>query len=285
MPSKIDIKKVLARNKLAPSKQRGQNFLVNPQTSEAIVHGAGVTRDDTIIELGVGLGSLTLPLAGKAGKIIGIEVDRGIIEWHEKQQILPDNVSLIHQDLMKYDFRELFEKTGKKLKIVANLPYSLSNPLLFRLLEYRDIMEYAVLMLQKEVGLRLAAGPGSKTYGVLSVLLSGYATVTKIMDVGPGQFHPRPKVDSVVVRIVFDPKTERAAQIVPHDYQLVKKLVNAAFQQRRKTLLNSLSSSRIPGTEKETLTKKLEISEIDPKIRPEMLKIEDFIRIANNINS
>lgn len=285
MPSKIDIKKVLARNKLAPSKQRGQNFLVNPQTSEAIVHRAGVTRDDTIIELGVGLGSLTLPLAEKAGKIIGIEVDRGIIEWHEKQQILPDNVSLIHQDLMKYDFRELFEKTGKKLKIVANLPYSLSNPLLFRLLEYRDIMEYAVLMLQKEVGLRLAAGPGSKTYGVLSVLLSGYATVTKIMDVGPGQFHPRPKVDSVVVRIVFDPKTERAAQIVPHDYQLVKKLVNAAFQQRRKTLLNSLSSSRIPGTEKETLTKKLEISEIDPKIRPEMLKIEDFIRIANNINS
>ena len=285
MPSKIDIKKVLARNKLAPSKQRGQNFLVNPQTSEAIVHRAGVTRDDTIIELGVGLGSLTIPLAEKAGKIIGIEVDRGIIEWHEKQQILPDNVSLIHQDLMKYDFRELFEKTGKKLKIVANLPYSLSNPLLFRLLEYRDIMEYAVLMLQKEVGLRLAAGPGSKTYGVLSVLLSGYATVTKIMDVGPGQFHPRPKVDSVVVRIVFDPKTERAAQIVPHDYQLVKKLVNAAFQQRRKTLLNSLSSSRIPGTEKETLTKKLEISEIDPKIRPEMLKIEDFIRIANNINS
>lgn len=285
MPSKIDIKKVLARNKLAPSKQRGQNFLVNPQTSEAIVHRAGVTRDDTIIELGVGLGSLTLPLAEKAGKIIGIEVDRGIIEWHEKQQILPDNVSLIHQDLMKYDFRELFEKTGKKLKIVANLPYSLSNPLLFRLLEYRDIMEYAVLMLQKEVGLRLAAGPGSKTYGVLSVLLSGYATVNKIMDVGPGQFHPRPKVDSVVVRIVFDPKTERAAQIVPHDYQLVKKLVNAAFQQRRKTLLNSLSSSRIPGTEKETLTKKLEISEIDPKIRPEMLKIEDFIRIANNINS
>ena len=285
MPSKIDIKKVLARNKLAPSKQRGQNFLVNPQTSEAIVHRAGVTRDDTIIELGVGLGSLTIPLAEKAGKIIGIEVDRGIIEWHEKQQILPDNVSLIHQDLMKYDFRELFEKTGKKLKIVANLPYSLSNPLLFRLLEYRDIMEYAVLMLQKEVGLRLAAGPGSKTYGVLSVLLSGYATVNKIMDVGPGQFHPRPKVDSVVVRIVFDPKTERAAQIVPHDYQLVKKLVNAAFQQRRKTLLNSLSSSRIPGTEKETLTKKLEISEIDPKIRPEMLKIEDFIRIANNINS
>lgn len=283
MVARIDIKRILARNKLAPSKQRGQNFLVNPQTSEAIVHRAGVTGDDTIIELGVGLGSLTLPLAEKAGKVIGIEVDRGIIEWHEKQQILPANVSLIHHDLLKYDFRKLAEETGKKLKIIANLPYSLSNPLLFKLLEYRDIMEYAVLMLQKEVGLRLSADPGNKTYGVLSVLLSGYASVTKIMDVGPGQFHPRPKVDSVVVRIVFDPKNERAQKIAPHDYQLVKKLVNAAFQQRRKTLLNSLSSSRIPGTEKAALLEKLEISGIDPKIRPEMLTIEDFIRIANNL--
>lgn len=283
MVARIDIKRILARNKLAPSKQRGQNFLVNPQTSKAIVQRAGVTSSDTIIELGVGLGSLTLPLAEKAGKVIGIEIDKGIVEWHEKQQILPANVTLIHHDLLKYDFRKLAEETGGKLKIIANLPYSLSNPLLFRLLEYRDIMEYAVLMLQKEVGLRLTADPGNKIYGVLSVLLSAYASVTKIMDVGPGQFHPRPKVDSVVVKIVFDPESERAGQIVQHDYQLVKKLVNAAFQQRRKTLLNSLSSSRIPGTEKATLIKKLELSGIDPKIRPEMLTVEDFVRLANNL--
>ncbi len=284
MPDKINIKKTLARNKLAPSKKRGQNFLVNPQTSETIVHRAGVTSDDTIIELGVGLGSLTLPLAEKARKVIGIEVDKGIIEWHERQKILPANVLLIHQDLLKYDFRKLAAKTGDKLKVIANLPYSISNPLMFKLIEYHDVMKYAVLMLQKEVGLRLTAEPGTKEYGVLSVLLSGYASVEKIMDVGPGQFHPRPKVDSVVVRIVFDPKSEKTRQITAHNYQLVKKLVNAAFQQRRKTLLNSLSSSNIPGTGKAVLTKSLDKLAIDPKIRPEKLKIEDFIRIANNLD-
>ncbi|MCK4837985.1 MAG: ribosomal RNA small subunit methyltransferase A [Desulfobulbaceae bacterium] len=283
MTNLTDTKNILKSGKLAPSKQRGQNFLVNPRTAEAIVANAGVTEDDTVVELGVGLGSLTLPLAAKAKKVIGIEVDRGIIKWHEEKNILPANVTLIHQDLLKADFRELAERAGSRLKIIANLPYSVSNPLVFKLLENREIMEYAVLMLQKEVGQRLQASPGTKAYGVLSVLLGAYASTKIIMNVGPGQFHPRPKVDSVVTKITFMPTPSRVKELPAHDFALLRKLVNASFQQRRKTLFNSLSSSNIPGTDKVNLAVVLKKAGIDPKIRPERLSVEDFVRLTNAI--
>lgn len=281
MTSLGDIKNILKSGKLAPSKQRGQNFLVNPRTAEAIVANAGVTEDDTIIELGVGLGSLTLPLAAKAGEVYGIELDHGIIRWHEEQNILPPNVHLIHQDLLKSDFRELAEKTGGRLKIVANLPYSISNPLIFKLIENREIMAYAVLMLQKEVGLRLQADPGSKAYGVPSVLLGACASTRIVMHVGPGQFHPRPKVDSIVAKISFWPTPDRVKNLPVHDHALLRKLVNSSFQQRRKTLFNSLASSNIPGTDKTNLAIVLARAGIDPKIRPEKLSVEDFVRLTN----
>ncbi len=283
MTNLTDTKNILKSGKLAPSKKRGQNFLVNPRTAEAIVANAGVTEDDTVVELGVGLGSLTLPLAAKAKKVIGIELDRGIIKWHEEKNILPDNVTLIHQDLLKSDFRELAERAGSRLKIIANLPYSVSNPLIFKLLENREIMEYAVLMLQKEVGQRLQASPGTKAYGVLSVLLGAYASTKIIMNVGPGQFHPRPKVDSVVTKITFQPTPGRVKELPAHDFALLRKLVNASFQQRRKTLFNSLSSSNIPGTDKANLADVLKKAAIDPKIRPERLSVEDFVRLTNAI--
>jgi len=283
MNRQSDIKQLLKSSRLAPSKERGQNFLVNPATAEAIVAKAGVTEADTVIELGVGLGALTIPLAEKAKEVIGIELDKGIIKWHEEQKILPPNVSLVHQDLLKSDFRKLAEETGGRLKIVANLPYSISNPLVFKLVENRGIMQYAVLMLQKEVGQRLQAGPGSKTYGVLSVLLSACASTKIIMNVGPGQFHPRPKVDSVVAKIVFDPAPKRVTELPEHDHILLKKVVNASFQQRRKTLFNSLSSSNIPGTDKAKLKTVLAKAGIDPKIRPEMLSVEAFVELVNAI--
>jgi 16S rRNA (adenine1518-N6/adenine1519-N6)-dimethyltransferase len=283
MIERNDIKQILKSSKLAPSKQRGQNFLVNPAIAEAIVAKAGVTANDTIIELGLGLGALTIPLARKAHKVIGIELDKGIIEWHEKQKILPANVTIIHQDLLKTDFRELAGGIGSRLKIIANLPYSISNPLVFKLIENREIMEYAVLMLQKEVGQRLQAGPGTRTYGVLSVLLATCASTKIVLDVGPEQFHPRPKIDSVVAKIVFEPAPKRVVELPGHDHALLKKVVNAAFQQRRKTLFNSLSSSNLPNTDKKNLKSVLEKAGIDPKIRPEKLSIEEFVRLVNTI--
>ncbi|MFO7604866.1 MAG: 16S rRNA (adenine(1518)-N(6)/adenine(1519)-N(6))-dimethyltransferase RsmA [Desulfurivibrionaceae bacterium] len=285
MKKQNNIKQTLRNSRLAPSKERGQNFLVNPAISEAIIAKAGVTGEDTIIELGVGLGAVTIPLAAKAREVIGIELDKGIVEWHQEQNILPSNVTLIHQDLLKTDFRELSARIGGKLKIIANLPYSISNPLIFKLIENRDVMEYAVLMLQKEVGQRLQASPGTKVYGVLSVLLAACASTKIIMEVGPEQFHPRPKIDSVVTRILFDPPPLRVRELPDHDPALLKKAVNAAFQQRRKTLFNSLSSSSIPNTDKKKLKVVLEKAGIDPKVRPEKLSVEEFVRLVNTIQN
>ncbi|NTV13905.1 MAG: ribosomal RNA small subunit methyltransferase A [Desulfobulbaceae bacterium] len=281
MSNHPDHKAILHRHSLAPSRQRGQNFLVHRRTAELIVELSEVSTEDCVIELGVGFGALTVPLAARAAAVIGLEIDSGIVAYHQDEQDLPANVSLRHEDLLLADFPKLAEETGGPLKIVANLPYSISNPLLFKLVENRTIVESAVLMLQKEVAQRLTAGPASKEYGILTVLLNGCATVKKLMDVGPGQFHPRPKVDSVVVKITFLPMPQRAAQLPPHDHDLLKQLIKAAFQQRRKTLLNSLSASGLPGTSKDRLPALLKQAAIDPQIRPERLAVEDFVQIAN----
>lgn len=274
------IKKILRNEKLAPSKKLGQNFLIHRQTAERIVSLAGVDEHDTILELGVGLGTLTGPLADKVKKVIGLEIDSGIIEWQQKEGNLADNVTLIHQDLLEADFVELAEKCDGRLKIMANLPYSISNPLLFKLLENRHVMEWAVLMLQKEVAMRLIASPGCKEYGILSVLLAGTAEVKRLLDVGPGQFHPRPKVDSVVVKISFFPPPLRTLSLPDHDHVFLKRIVKSAFQKRRKTLLNSLSSSPLLSYDKKTINDALMQIHIDPSTRAERLTVEDFIKIS-----
>ncbi len=272
------IKKILKTNELSPSKKRGQNFLIHSATSERIVRLAGVTGDDAIIELGVGLGSLSVPIAAVAKNVTGIEIDNGIIEFHRKNNILPDNFKIIHQDLLTLDFASLAKETGAPLKIMANLPYSISNPLLFKLLKQPEHIDWAVLMLQKEVGDRIASPPGSKVYGILSVLFAGVAKVSKLMKVGPEQFHPRPKVDSVIVKIDFINKN-----LPPHNPRLLTKIVKAGFQKRRKTLLNSLSSSSYFKIDKELLKECLVRAEVSATIRPEKLSIDEFIAITNEL--
>ncbi len=277
------IKQILKDKQLAPSKKLGQNFLIHRQTAERIVALAGVTIADTVVELGVGLGSLTGPLAAAADHVIGLEIDAGIIAWQQSEGNLPDNVTLIHQDLLEADFAELADRCGGRLKIVANLPYSISNPLLFKLLDNRAVMAWAVLMLQKEVAMRLVASPGTKEYGILSVRMAGAAKVERLLDVGPGQFHPRPKVDSQVVRIVFDPPPERARSLPPHDGKLLARVVRAAFGQRRKTLLNALAAGGLPGQNKESLLDVLTRAAIAPTIRAEQLTIEHYVTLTREL--
>ena len=195
------IKTILKDRQLAPSKRFGQNFLVNEQLVETLLDRAAPGPDDSIVELGVGLGSLTIPLARRVRRVVGIEIDAGIVRWHEEEQTLPPNVTLRHEDLLKTDFSALAAGCGGPLKIIANLPYSISNPLLFKLIEQKEHIASAVLMLQKEVAERLVAKPSTKAYGVLSVLLGSCAALEALLKVGPEQFHPRPKVDSMVVRI------------------------------------------------------------------------------------
>ena len=280
MPPDKNIKKILQQRKLAPKKRFGQNFLINKNISEKIVKLAGIGSDDTVIELGVGFGALTGYLAGICRKVIGLEIDSGIVRYHREEGNLPENVTLIHQDILLADFAELAEESGARLKIIANLPYSISNPLLFKLTEHMDKMEWAVLMLQKEVAQRLSAEIGTKDYGILSVRMAACASVKKLLDLGPQHFHPRPKVDSQVVKITFFPKPERAAALSAYDHLPFKNIVDAAFQQRRKTLINALSSSRLVEADKKMIEGALKKLGLDSRIRGERLSVEDFVALT-----
>jgi 16S rRNA (adenine1518-N6/adenine1519-N6)-dimethyltransferase len=275
------IKAILREQKLAPKKRFGQNFLINKNISAKIVRLAGIRQEDTIVELGVGFGALTSHLATVCKYVIGIEIDSGIVRYHEKEGTLPENVVLMHQDIMAADFAKLAEKSGGRIKIIANLPYSISNPLLFKLTDYIDKIEWAVLMLQKEVAVRLSAKAGTKDYGILTVRMAACASVQKLLDLGPQHFHPRPKVDSQVVKITFFPKPERAAALPHCDQIFFKKIVDAAFQQRRKTLINALSSSILVGKDKKNIETALEKLGLDKKIRGERLNVEDFVALTN----
>lgn len=279
MANPTDTRKLLRDLKLAPHKKLGQNFLVNKKTAEKIVRLAGVKENDTIIELGVGLGALTNPIAEKAREVIGFEIDSGIVALHREHQDLAPNVRLIHQDILQADFKALAEENGSRLKILANLPYSVSSPLLFRLIDFQDHIKWAVLMLQKEVAQRLTAATGSKDYGILSVVFNSCASVESLMDVGPGQFHPRPKVDSRVVRIVFDPRPERLASLPDFDRALLRRIVRAAFQQRRKTLINALSAG-VKDLDKTAILETLARAAIPPNCRAENVTVEHYISLT-----
>lgn len=279
-----EIKDILQKHGLAPSKQLGQNFLVQPALAQRIVDAAGITDADTVVELGVGLGALTRPLAARAAQVVGLEIDAGIIKFHQANQLLPPNVELRHQDLLRADFAALATELGGPLKIIANLPYAITNPLLFKLVEQRHSLRQAVLMIQKEVALRLSARPGTKEYGILSVLLGTCATVERLLEVGPGNFYPRPKVDSLVVAINFHnrppPVFTAGGQI--RDFNLLRRVVDSAFGQRRKTLLNSLSGGGL-ALERAEVAAALAAAGIDPRLRAEKLTTEDFLKLTQAI--
>ena len=275
-------KSVLRDHGLAPHKKLGQNFLVHRHTAERIVDLAGLKKTDIITEVGVGLGALTNIIASRVKQVIGIEADSGIIKWHREQQDLAENVDLIHADILKTDLAELAEKSGGRLKILANLPYSISSPFLFRLIDHQERIEWAVVMLQKEVALRLMAGPGSKTYGVPSVLFASCASIEPVMNVKPGEFYPQPKVDSMIIRITFHPRPERLAKVPEFDWPLLKKIVNSCFSQRRKTLLNGLASGGFV-TDKKRLATIIENAGISPSIRAEQLSFEQFVELARSL--
>jgi 16S rRNA (adenine1518-N6/adenine1519-N6)-dimethyltransferase len=278
-------KQSLAEYSLAPKKRFGQNFLVHRKTAEAIVAAGAVGKEDIVVEVGVGLAALTIPLAEAAGHVFGLEIDSGIVRYHQEENDLPDNVTLIHGDVLKADLAELSVRCRGPLKILANLPYSISNPFLFKLIENRLHMAWATVMLQKEVAERLTAPPGTKDYGVPTVLLQSCATIRQLMTLKPGEFHPRPKIDSVVVRIDFSPDNKRLQDLPAYDHKLFTKIVRAAFNQRRKTLINTLSSARLfltgnSGEEKVMTGGVIEEAGIEAGVRAETLALEDFVRLA-----
>ena len=286
-----DTRKSLREEKLAPKKQLGQNFLVHKRTANAVANCGNIKKDDIIIEVGVGLGALTQPIAEQAKEVIGLEVDRGLVRFHKEKNDLPANVTLLHQDVLKADFEDLLKRSGAKLKIMANLPYSISNPFLFKLIENREKMDWATIMLQKEVADRLTAAPSTKQYGIPTILLQSCATVKSLLTLKPGEFHPRPKIDSVVVRIEF--ATDVPPDESSYNWPLFQRIVRAAFSQRRKTLLNTLTAGgffkeQAAGDKKiaKQLTKEaILLVDIKEGARAETLDLEQFIELSKAFES
>ena len=283
----------LKSNKLAPKKRFGQNFLVNRNTAEAIVRAGNISNDDMVVEVGVGLGALTTPLAHAAKHVIAFEIDSGIVRLHEEEQDLPDNVTLIHQDILKADFKQIYQECGGPIKILANLPYSISNPFIFKLIEHSHLIHSVTVMLQKEVAERLNAEPNTKDYGVPTILLGSCATVQKKLTLKPAEFHPQPKVDSVVIFIDFS--KNRIEEGTPTDFNkaIFTQVVRTTFNHRRKTIANTLQNAGVFGPSgkefKEHNKKKsllaLEKAEIPPQTRPETLTVSRFIELTKCIEA
>lgn len=284
-------RQALKDNQLAPKKRFGQNFLVNQSTAEAIVRAGKVTQDDIVVEVGVGLGALTKPLAAQAKHVYGFEIDSGIVRYHEQEQDLPQNVTLIHQDILQSDFNDIFVKCGDRLKILANLPYSISNPFIFKLIDNFQLIGNGTVMVQKEVADRLCSSPKSKDYGIPTVLLGSCARVKQVLTLKPAEFHPRPKVDSVVIYIDFLSEDEITSSVVKEDFGLLKRVVKTTFNQRRKTIHNTLSgasffinNSGIDKVKNKELTlHAIKACDLDPKVRPEELSVESFLTLTGSI--
>ena len=290
MPAYTKTRSYLEKYQLAPTKKLGQNFLIHRHTAEAIVDAGQVAPDDSIVEVGVGMGALTQPLAARVKNVIGIEVDRGIVGLHQQEKDLPENVYLLHADILRTDWAELARMGGGKLKIMANLPYSISNPFIFTLIENRQHVQWATVLLQKEVADRLTAAPNSKEYGVSTILLASCASVKKVLYLKPEEFHPRPKVDSAVVRIDIKDGASASDNREQYDFALFQKIVRTTFGNRRKMLRNTLTAAGVfleatamdEEKNRELTEKALQNSNISPLSRPESLDLQSFIRLTKS---
>lgn len=255
---------------LKPRKTLGQSFMYDKNVLERILEIAELSEEDDVLEIGAGFGALTAPLGERSRRVITIEKDNRLLEKLKQNVSHLGNVEIISGDALKINLREFYR--GSKIKVVSNLPYSISSPILFRLLEERNIFSLLVLMLQSEVGERICALPGSKEYSSISVLIQTYMNVSLELRVPPEAFWPKPRVWSVVVKLVPLP----GSRIFIPDEKLFKKIVRGAFSSRRKMLLNSLSALFPKEQVKEILKK----SGIDGKRRAETLSIEEFGRLT-----
>ncbi len=275
------VKEVIEKHGFRFSKSLGQNFLIDGNIIDKIIEGSSIGIDDGIIEIGPGIGTLTQKLCESAGKVIAIELDNNLLPILEETLGDYNNIEVIHGDVLKVDLNKIINEKleGRKVKVVANLPYYITTPIIMKLLEENLAIDKIVVMVQKEVALRMKASPGSKDYGALSVAVQYYSEPEIIVDVPKNVFMPRPNVDSAV--IMLDVYNEPAIKV--KDQRLFFNVIKAAFGKRRKTLLNALTSGI--GLDKEEIEAALGRSGIDPIRRGETLDITEFARIADEIYS
>lgn len=274
---------LLASKSLHPKKQYGQNFLKDPSTAKMIVDRSQLSADDIVLEIGAGLGALTVPAARQARRVYAVEKDPQMAEILKTELTAQsiENVVVINKDILTVDInkirdREIRDRENKKLIVLGNLPYNISSQILIALLNAKQSIDRASLMFQKEVARRLAAGPGSKNYGRLSVLLQYSADVKKLATVGAHLFLPVPKVVSEVIEIRF----KRIIETPVADEPLFSAVVKAAFSTRRKTLKNALANISTK-TDAESIKNILERAQIDPGRRAESLSVAEFVKLAN----
>ncbi len=269
---------LLKRKKFFAKKELGQNFLTDPKTAEMIVNRSGISKHDCVLEIGAGLGALTIHTAKKAGVIYAVEKDSRLISLltEELEAVGADNVELINRDIFKVDIKELY--CDKKIVVLGNLPYNISSQVLLKLVHERVFIKKAVLMFQKELAERIQAGCGGRDYGRLSVIMQYCCKVKNIADIGGYLFFPRPEVESRVIELSFFDSTCFFGEKETFFFKVVK----AAFSKRRKTLRNSLAGAELgidPGTAAEILEK----SEINPVRRAETLTIDEFISLTETL--
>lgn len=280
------IRSLMQRYGIAARKSLGQNFLIDTNIINKIVDAAELTPSDLVVEIGPGLGALTNKAAIRAGKVLAVEVDRGLIPVLAETLEGPGDVEVIQADALKVDFdRMVLEKSGghfgpgaRAYKLLGNLPYYITSPLLMRLLMGRFNISLMIIMIQQEVAERLAAVPGSRDYGALSVAVQYFTEVKVLFKVPRTVFYPAPGVDSSVLRLTVRPSPAVAVR----DEKVFFQVVRAAFGQRRKTLINSLANSGF-GMDRETWLRALRQAGIDPARRGETLSLVEFAAISNNL--
>lgn len=269
----------IQKYQFAFQKRFGQNFLIDSHVLDKIVNAAGITQDDCVLEIGPGIGTMTQYLAERARQVTAVEIDTNLIPILKETLSDYDNVTVINEDILKVDIKKLAEEYngGKPIKVVANLPYYITTPIIMGLFESGVPIDNITVMVQKEVADRMQVGPGSKDYGALSLAVQYYAEPYIVANVPPNCFIPRPNVGSAVIRLT----RHQTPPVEVKDRELMFKLIRASFNQRRKTLLNGLNNSPELSFGKEQIAAAIEQLGVPAAVRGEALTLEQFARLSD----
>lgn len=272
---------ILQKYDFSFQKKFGQNFLIDTHVLEKIIAAAGITKEDFVLEIGPGIGTMTQYLCENAGEVVAVEIDQNLIPILQDTLSAYDNVTVIHEDILKLDIAKLAEERngGKPIKVVANLPYYITTPIIMGLFESHVPIDSITVMVQKEVADRMQVGPGTKDYGALSLAVQYYARPEIVANVPPNCFMPRPNVGSAVIRLTRHEKTP----VEVEDEKLMFAIIRASFNQRRKTLANGLNNSPEIRLSKEIIQESIEELGVPATIRGEALTLEQFAAFANII--
>ncbi len=270
---------ILQKYNFTFQKKFGQNFLIDTHVLDKIIASAEITEEDFVLEIGPGIGTMTQYLACAARKVVAVEIDKALIPILEDTLSPYDNVEILNADVLKVDIGAIAreQNEGKPIKVVANLPYYITTPIIMGLFEKKVPIESITVMVQKEVADRMQVGPGTKDYGALSLAVQYYAKPYIVANVPANCFMPRPKVGSAVIRLTTH--TEKPVQV--REEALMFKLIRASFNQRRKTLQNSLNNSAELNFNKEEIAQAIEKIGYAPTVRGEVLKLQDFAQLAD----